>query len=159
MNDYIDVKLAFSNYIHNIVDVIYRYINNSTLKKVLIFPLFLLILLLEFVLFPLALVGAIARLLVGLLYSISEDRAPIFYTLLVIFVELFLLYYAAFAILWLAYKLFFLVSRGVGASAYNDTDSYVTQFEYAERAKPEHHEEKQQEKHEEVYVINDENYM
>ncbi|MBP5446248.1 MAG: hypothetical protein J6Y28_08770 [Acholeplasmatales bacterium] len=158
MNDYIDVKLAFSNYIHNIVDVIYRYINNSTLKKVLILPLFIIILLLEFILFPLALVGALARLLVGLLYSVSEDRAPIFYTLLVIFVELFLLYYAAFAILWLLYKLFNLASRGVGASAYTDADSYVNQFDYVEREKKEPQKNKQ-EKQEEVYVINDENYM
>ena len=37
MNDFIDVKLGFMSYIHNIADLTYRYINNGALKKTLLF--------------------------------------------------------------------------------------------------------------------------
>ena len=74
MNDFIDVKLAFSNYIHNIADVVYRYVNNGGLKKVLIFPLFLIILLLEISLFPIALIGAMAKWIIYLLRIVYQFR-------------------------------------------------------------------------------------
>ena len=127
MNDFIDVKLAFSNYIHNIADVIYRYINNGTLKKVLIFPLFLLILLLEISLFPLALVGAIAKWLITLVVWLTEDRSQtLLYFLVVVFIELFLLYYLMFVILILFYKLFNLMSNGLGKANYEtNADEYI----------------------------------
>jgi len=127
MNDYIDVKLAFSNYIHNIADVIYRYINNDTLKKVLIFPLFILILALEIAIFPIALVGAIAKWMITLVVWLTEDRAQsLLYFLVVVFIELFLLYYVAFAILMLFYKLFNLLSNGLGRADYEaNADEYI----------------------------------
>ena len=126
MNDFIDVKLSFSNYIHNIADVIYRYINNGGLKKVLIFPLFLIILVFEICLFPIAIVGAIAKWIITLLVYLTEDRTQILYVLIVIFVELFILYYVMFVILLLFYKLFNLMSNGVGkANNEYNADEFV----------------------------------
>ena len=155
MNDFIDVKLAFSNYIHNIADVIYRYINGSTLKKIWIFPLFLLILILEFATFPIALVGAFARLIVMALVSISEDRAPMFYTFFVIFIELFLLYYVIFVVLLGLYALFNLMSNGVGTANYNvNADEFVGRTIANERK--DYEEPKKEEDN--IYIINDENF-
>ena len=155
MNDYIDVKLAFSNYIHNIADVIYRYINNDTLKKVLIFPLFFIILVLEAAIFPVALVGAIARWIVVFLFQVSEDRAPMFYTFFVVFIEFFLLYYLMFVILLGLYALFNLASNGIGKESYEiNADEFVSRN--IEKSIKEKEEIKENEDN--IYVINDDNY-
>jgi len=160
MNDFIDVKLAFSNYIHNIADVCYRYINNGALKKTLIFPLFLIILILEISIFPIALLGAIAKWIVYFIVSVSDDRAPMFYTLFVIFIELFLLYYVVFAFLILFYWLFELMSNGLGKANYNlDADNFVAQHEYKSHTDMNSEfGEKQKENNDELYVINTDEY-
>ncbi|MCR5308395.1 MAG: hypothetical protein K6E24_05325 [bacterium] len=156
MNDFIDVKLAFSNYIHNIADVVYRYVNNGGLKKVLIFPLFLIILLLEISLFPIALIGAIAKWIIYLLVSLTEDRSSMLYVFVIMFVEFFLLYYVMFVILILFYKLFDLMSNGLGRANYEyDADEFVSQHELKRDLENNRDVE---EKKEEIYVINDEDY-
>jgi hypothetical protein len=156
MNDFIDVKLAFSNYIHNIADVVYRYVNNGGLKKVLIFPLFLIILLLEISLFPIALIGAMAKWIIYLLVSLTEDRSSMLYVFVIIFVEFFLLYYLMFVILILFYKLFDLRSNGLGRANYEyDADEFVSQHELKRGLEKNRDVE---EKKEEIYVINDEDY-
>lgn len=156
MNDFIDVKLAFSNYIHNIADVVYRYVNNGGLKKVLIFPLFLIILLLEISLFPIALIGAMAKWIIYLLVSLTEDRSSMLYVFVIIFVEFFLLYYVMFVILILFYKLFDLMSNGLGRANYEyDADEFVSQHELKRDLEKNRDVE---EKKEEIYVINDEDY-
>ena len=154
MNDFIDVKLSFSNYIHNIADVIYRYINGSVLRKILIFPLFLIILLLEICLFPIALVGAIAKWIIYLFVSLTEDRSNMLWVFVVIFIEFFALYYIMFVILLLLYKLFNLASYGVGKANYEyNADEFVRRNEYH------NNDEKQDNSNEDnVYVINDEEY-
>lgn len=156
MNDFIDVKLAFSNYIHNIADVVYRYVNNGGLKKALIFPLFLIILLLEISLFPIALIGAMAKWIIYLLVSLTEDRSSMLYVFVIIFVEFFLLYYVMFVILILFYKLFDLMSNGLGRANYEyDADEFVSQHELKRDLENNRDVE---EKKEEIYVINDEDY-
>ena len=138
MNDFIDVQLAFTNYIHNIADVIIRYINNeSGLKKVLVFPLFLLILLLEISLFPIALIGAIAKWIITLIVYLTDDRAPsLLYAMVVIFIEFFALYYIVFAILMLFYKLFDFMSNGLGKADYEvNADDFIRNYEMNEKRK------------------------
>jgi len=157
MNDFIDVKLAFSNYVHNIAAVIYRYINNGALKKVLIFPLFILILILEISLFPLALVGAIAKWLITLVVWLTDDRTPaLLYAMVILFVEVFALYYLAFIILIAFYKLFDLMSNGLGKANYSENaDDFVRMNEGCLN---EEKEEEKQNKNDEIYVIETSDY-
>ena len=133
MNDFIDVKLAFSEYIHNVTGIVYRYINNGALKKVLIFPLFLLLFLLELSLFPIALVGAIVKWMITFLVWTTEDKSQsLLYVLIALFVEFFILYYVLFATLILFYKLFNLMSNGLGKADYEtNADEYVAQHDFS----------------------------
>lgn len=160
MNDFIDVKIAFSNYLHNIADLIYRFINNSSLKKVLIFPLFFILLVLEIAIFPIALLGAIAKWIVYFVVSVSDDRAPMFYTLFVIFIELFLLYYIVFVILLFFYWIFGLMSNGLGkANNEYNADEFITQYEYKNSVQNDNVDsEKNEKNNDEVYVINTDEY-
>lgn len=154
MNDFIDVKLGFLEYVHNVANVIYRYINNSVLKKVLIFPLFLIILLLELSIFPVALVGAIIKWIIVLVVDLTEDNTKALWILIVMFIELFALYYILFFILWMLYKVFDFMSYGVGKGNY-DVD--MTDFSDIEETS---NNEKNYDnsKKEDIYVINEEAY-
>lgn len=160
MNDFIDVKLGFMNYIHNIADLIYRYINNRALKKALLFPLFLILLIFEIAIFPIALIGAVIKWAVYFLVSVSEDRAPMLYTLIVLFAEFFILYYVVFAILMAFYKLFDLVSNGLGKANYEiNADDFIAQHEYKNNnLGKEQNVEKSDETENGIYVINTDDF-
>ena len=160
MNDFIDVKLGFMNYIHNIADLIYRYINNGALKKTLLFPLFLILLICEIAIFPIALIGAVIKWAVYFLVSVSEDRAPMLYTLIVLFAEFFILYYVVFAILIVFYKLFDLVSNGLGKANYEiNANDFIAQHEYKNNnLEKEQNVEKSDETENGIYVINTDDF-
>lgn len=154
MNDFIDVKLGFLEYVHNVANVIYRYINNSVLKKVLIFPLFLIILLLELSIFPVALVGAIIKWIIVLVVDLTEDNTKALWILIVMFIELFALYYILFFIMWMLYKVFDFMSYGVGKENY-DVD--MTDFSNIEETSN-NEKNNDNSKKEDIYVINEEAY-
>lgn len=161
MNDFIDVKLGFSNYINNISDLVYRFVNNEVLKKVLIFPLFIILLILEVCLFPVALVGAIAKWLISLIVYLTEDRTQFLYVLIVLFIELFALYYIMFVILLLLYKIFNLVSNGVGKANYEyNADEYVAMHTNSNfnEDKDDNKDDNKEKPKENIYVIDSEEY-
>ena len=164
MNDFIDVKLGFMSYIHNIADLTYRYINNGALKKTLLFPLFIILLLCEIAIFPIALIGAVIKWAVYFLVSVSDDRAPMLYTLIVLFAEFFILYYVVFAILIVFYKLFDLVSNGLGKANYElNADEFIAQHEYKDNSEskynsPYQNNENNIKDNSEIFVINTDDF-
>ena len=123
----------------------------------MIFPLFILILALEIAIFPVALVGAIAKWMITLVVWLTEDRAQsLLYFLVVVFIELFLLYYLMFVILILFYKLFNLMSNGLGKANYEtNADEFIAA--YAMKNEEESKSEAKK-NNDEVYVIDIDEY-
>ena len=150
MNEFISDILSLRYYIEQLQVILGRYASKSIGLKIALSLLFVLCLVFWIAMLPIVLVGLLVRLLFDILINDILDKGGFFVLIAyVVFMEFFLLLYVCFGIELLFYGIIKLLALGLGKTI---NERPVERIYKLNTDKP------KEEKTDEIYVINDDNF-
>lgn len=151
MNDYARDLFSISTYLNYLQTIISRYSSKSAGMKVLFFPLFLICLLFLIVaITPVFAVGLLVKLFFDILIDDLIDKGSGFAMLAyMVFIEFFLLMFIILFLEFVLYGILKLMCLGLGKSINEGPVEAMVKYNNTK---------KEEEKEENIYVIDDENY-
>ena len=150
MSEIVEDKLSIRNFLSHIQSFIDRYASHEGVKKVLLFPVFILCFVLLFVLIgPMMVLSIIVLLVFRLIDSITDKGGFMMYLPILLFFEFYILLYVLFLYFLIAYGIIDLLALGLGKTIYETNVNKVGLHNNTP---------KESEKKENIYVIDDENF-
>lgn len=150
MNEFIGDILSLRYYIEQLQIILNRYVSKSVGLKIALSLLFVLCLIFWIGMLPIVLIGLLVKLLFDVLINDILDKGGFFVLIAyVAFMEFFILMYVCFALELLFYGIIKLLALGLGKTI---NERPVEKIYKLNTDKP------QEEKQEDIYVINDDNF-
>ena len=150
MSEVVEDKLSIRNFLAHIQTFLDRYASNQGIKKVLLFPLLVLCFILLFGLIgPMMILSVIVLLVFRLIDSITDKGGFMMYLPIFLFFEFYILLYVLFLYFLIIYGIIDLAALGLGKTIYDVPGDRIM--------KP-NNEPRKEEKTENIYVINDEDF-
>ena len=150
MNEFIGDILSLRYYIDQLQIILNRYASKNIGLKIALSLLFILCLIFWISMLPIVLIGLLVKLLFDVLINDILDKGGFFVMIAyVAFMEFFILMYVCFALELLFYGIIILLALGLGKTI---NERPVEKIYKLNTDKP------KEEKTDEIYVINDENF-
>lgn len=152
MNDYAKDLFSLSTYINHLQIILNRYLSKSIGLKIVLFPLFLLCLVfLIIAITPVMLIGLFVKLFFDILIDDLLDKGSGFAILAyMVFMEFFILMYLIFLLELILYGILKLLSLTLGRTMNEAPVENIVKYNTTKK--------EEEEKQENIYVIDDENY-